>query len=88
MDTLESIPIGMILVNFNVMAAMKRFFAPIIALAMLTVGCAKEEMPNITPEQTRTIGVVAEGDATRTYVDGETIKWHDSVQEVRTPFYG
>ena len=87
MDTLESIPIGMILVNFNVMAAMKRFFAPIIALAMLTVGCAKEEMPNITPEQTRTIGVVAEGDATRTYVDGETIKWHDSGEQLNIIYF-
>lgn len=87
MDTLESIPIGMILVNFNVMAAMKRFFAPIIALAMLTVGCAKEEMPNVTPEQTRTIGVVAEGDATRTYVDGETIKWHESGEQLNIIYF-
>lgn len=87
MDTLESIPIGMILVNFNVMTAMKRFFAPIIALAMLTVGCAKEEMPNVTPEQTRTIGVVAEGDATRTYVDGETIKWHDSGEQLNIIYF-
>ena len=87
MDTLERIPIGMILVNFNVMTAMKRFFAPIIALAMLTVGCAKEEMPNVTPEQTRTIGVVAEGDATRTYVDGETIKWHDSGEQLNIIYF-
>ena len=87
MDTLERIPIGMILVNFNVMTAMKRFFAPIIALAMLTVGCAKEEMPNVTPEQTRTIGVVAEGDATRTYVDGETIKWHESGEQLNIIYF-
>ena len=87
LDTLERIPIGMILVNFNVMAAMKRFFAPIIALAMLTVGCAKEEMPNVTPEQTRTIGVVAEGDATRTYVDGETIKWHESGEKLNIIYF-
>lgn len=87
MDTLESIPIGMILVNFNVMSAMKRFFAPIIALALLTVGCAKEEMPNVTPEQRRTIGVVAEGDATRTYVDGETIKWHDSGEQLNIIYF-
>ena len=66
---------------------MKRFFAPIIALAMLTVGCAKEEMPNVTPEQTRTIGVVAEGDATRTYVDGETIKWHDSGEQLNIIYF-
>lgn len=87
MDTLERIPIGMILVNFNVMTAMKRFFAPIIALAMLTVGCAKEEMPNVTPEQTRTIGVVAEGDATRTYVDGGTIKWHESGEQLNIIYF-
>ena len=77
----------MILVNFNVMTAMKRFFAPIIALAMLTVGCAKEVMPNVTPEQTSTITIMAEGDNTRTYVDGQTIKWHETGEQLNIIYF-
>lgn len=77
----------MILVNFNVMRAMKRFFAPIIALAMLTVGCAKEVMPNVTPEQTSTITIMAEGDNTRTYVDGQTIKWHETGEQLNIIYF-
>ena len=69
------------------MRAMKRFFAPIIALAMLTVGCAKEVMPNVTPEQTSTITIMAEGDNTRTYVDGQTIKWHETGEQLNIIYF-
>ena len=56
---------------------MKRLFAPIITLALLVAGCAKEEMENIISESISTITVEATGDNTRTYVDGQIIRWHD-----------
>lgn len=66
---------------------MKRLFAPIITLALLVAGCAKEEVENITSESISTITVEATGDNTRTYVDGETIKWHDSGEQLNIIYF-
>ena len=66
---------------------MKRLFAPIITLALLVAGCAKEEVENITSESISTITVEATGDNTRTYVDGQIIRWHDEGEQLNIIYF-
>lgn len=66
---------------------MKRLFAPIITLALLVAGCAKEEVHTATSEQVSRITVEATGDNTRTYVDGQIIRWHDEGEMLNVIYF-
>lgn len=66
---------------------MKRFFAPIITLAMLVAGCAKENTEITAPESAQTITVEVADDATRTYIDGQTIKWNETGEKLSIIYF-
>lgn len=77
----------MILESFNLTTAMKRFFAPIITLAMLVAGCAKENTEITAPECAQTITVEVADDATRTHIDGQTIKWNETGEQLTIIYF-
>lgn len=57
-------------------------------LAIVAQSCTKEDSQNVVAEQKTTIEVVADlGDETRTYYDGDNIKWAESGEQLNIIYY-
>lgn len=57
-------------------------------LAIVAQSCTKEDSQNVVAEQKTTIEVVADlGDETRTYYDGDNIKWAKSGEQLNIIYY-
>ena len=67
---------------------MKRVLFLASLLAIVAGGCTKEDTQNIAAESKTTIKVTAELDEmTRTYVDGQKIKWSETGEQLNIIYY-
>ena len=65
---------------------MKKSFISLLAAAAILAGCAQEN--EYTPaEKTHTLTVEVADDATKTYVDGEKIYWHESGEQLNIIYF-
>ncbi len=65
---------------------MKKSFISLTAVAAILAGCAQEN--EYTPaEKTHTITVEVADDATKTYVEGEKIYWHESGEQLNIIYF-
>lgn len=65
---------------------MKKLFISLSAAAAILAGCAQEN--EYTPaEKTHTLTVEVADDATKTYVDGEKIYWHESGEQLNIIYF-
>lgn len=68
--------------------SMKRVLFLASLLAIVAGGCTKEDTQNIAAESKTTIKVTAELDEmTRTYVDGQKIKWSETGEQLNIIYY-
>lgn len=68
--------------------SMKRVLFLASLLAIVAGGCTKEDTHNIAAESKTTIKVTAELDEmTRTYVDGQKIKWSETGEQLNIIYY-
>lgn len=68
--------------------SMKRVLFLASLLAIVAGGCTKEDTQNIAAESKTTIKVMAELDEmTRTYVDGQKIKWSETGEQLNIIYY-
>lgn len=65
---------------------MKKLFISLSAAAAILAGCAQEN--EYTPsEKTHTLTVVVADEATKTYVEGEKIYWHESGEQLNIIYF-
>ena len=65
---------------------MKKSFISLTAVAAILAGCAQEN--EYTPaEKTHTITVEVADDATKTYVEGEKIYWHNTGEQLNIVYF-
>ena len=75
-----------IMENFN-FTAMNRVLFTLTALAALVTSCVKEQGEQNLVESTSTIAVEANGEDSRTYVDGTTIRWAESGESLNIIYF-
>ena len=67
---------------------MKKVLFIVSLLAIVAQSCTKEDSQNVVAEQKTTIEVVADlGDETRTYYDGDNIKWAAADEQLNIIYY-
>ena len=80
----------MIMVNSkNVVSAMRKYFIlTATILAFFAQSCATDDTTTIAPEKTTTIEVEVDGgDLSRTYVDNDIIRWHESGEQLNIIYF-
>ena len=80
----------MIMVNSkNVVSAMRKYFIlTATILAFFAQSCATDDTTTIAPSKTTTIKVEADGgDLSRTYVDNDIIRWHESGEQLNIIYF-
>ena len=73
----------------NVVRTMRKYFILTASiLAFFAQSCATENTTDIAPEKTTTIEVEADGgDLSRTYVDNDIIRWHESGEQLNIIYF-
>ena len=73
----------------NVVSTMRKYFILIATiLAFFAQSCATDNTTVVTPEQTHTIKVEADGgDLSRTYVDNDIIRWHETGEQLNIIYF-
>ena len=80
----------MIMVNSkNVVSAMRKYFIlTATILAFFAQSCATDDTTTIAPSKTTTIEVEVDGgDLSRTYVDNDIIRWHESGEQLNIIYF-
>ena len=73
----------------NVVSAMRKLFIlAATSLALFAQSCATDNTEGFISEKTTTISIEADGgDLSRTYVDNDIIRWHESGEQLNVIYY-
>ena len=73
----------------NVVSAMRKLFIlAATSLALFAQSCATDNTEGFVSEKTTTISIEADGgDLSRTYVDNDIIRWHESGEQLNVIYY-